>query len=157
MSQSISRVLSRTIIHLGCLSPNTSCSLPKLSADHTIVDRPAEGGALLCSVYNSWCVCFWTMARRTPSSCALFVKNNHTTNWAPPSAGLPYDEFLFGLTPSGVYHAAHCYQLRGVLLPHLFTLTLTGRYIFCGTFRRLTPPRRYLALYPMGASGLSSR
>ena len=29
------------------------------------------------------------------------------------------------------------------------------RYIFCGTFRRLTPPRRYLALYPM-EPGLSS-
>ena len=29
------------------------------------------------------------------------------------------------------------------------------RYIFCGTFRRLTPPRRYLALCPM-EPGLSS-
>ena len=29
------------------------------------------------------------------------------------------------------------------------------RYIFCGTFHRLTPPRRYLALYPM-EPGLSS-
>ncbi len=29
------------------------------------------------------------------------------------------------------------------------------RYIFCGTCRRLTPPRRYLALYPM-EPGLSS-
>lgn len=30
-----------------------------------------------------------------------------------------------------------------------------GRYIFCGTFRRLTPPRHYLALCPM-EPGLSS-
>ena len=29
------------------------------------------------------------------------------------------------------------------------------RYIFCGTFRRLTPPRRYLASYPI-EPGLSS-
>ena len=30
---------------------------------------------------------------------------------------------LFGLAPGGVYRAADCYQLRGALLPHLFTLT----------------------------------
>ena len=32
---------------------------------------------------------------------------------------------------------------------------LRRRYIFCCTFRRLSPPRRYLALYPM-EPGLSS-
>ena len=47
-----------------------------------------------------------------------------------------------------------CCQSRGALLPHHFTLTLR-RYIFCGTFRRLAPPRRYLAPYPM-EPGLSS-
>ncbi len=31
--------------------------------------------------------------------------------------------FLFGLAPSGVYLAANCYQSRGALLPHHFTLT----------------------------------
>ncbi len=31
--------------------------------------------------------------------------------------------FLFGLAPGGVYHATYCYQLRGALLPHHFTLT----------------------------------
>ena len=30
---------------------------------------------------------------------------------------------LFGLAPGGVYPAAICYQPRGALLPHLFTLT----------------------------------
>jgi len=30
---------------------------------------------------------------------------------------------LFGLAPNGVYHAADCYQPRGALLPHPFTLT----------------------------------
>ena len=30
---------------------------------------------------------------------------------------------LFGLAPGGVYHAAACYQPRGALLPHHFTLT----------------------------------
>jgi len=50
-----------------------------------------------------------------------------------------------------------CYQLRGALLPHHFTLTYHGdrRYIFCGTCRRLTPPRHYLAPCPM-KPGLSS-
>jgi len=49
-----------------------------------------------------------------------------------------------------------CYQQRGALLPHHFTLTSRGwRYIFCGTFRRLAPPRRYLALCPV-EPGLSS-
>ena len=56
-----------------------------------------------------------------------------------------------------------CYQQRGALLPHHFTLTcpdrrksnLCGRYIFCGTCRRLTPPRCYLALCP-AEPGLSS-
>jgi hypothetical protein len=55
-----------------------------------------------------------------------------------------------------------CYQQRGALLPHHFNLTgipkqigVLRRYIFCCTFRRLAPPRRYLALCPM-EPGLSS-
>ena len=54
-----------------------------------------------------------------------------------------------------------CYHQRGALLPHLFTLTnltpkgFSWRSIFCGTFRRLAPPRRYLAPCPM-EPGLSS-
>ena len=39
--------------------------------------------------------------------------------------------FLFGLAPNGVYHAADCYQLRGALLPHLFTLTGNGLQAVC--------------------------
>ncbi len=63
---------------------------------------------------------------------------------------------LFGLAPGGVYRAASCYQSRGALLPHLFTLTDLGRRsVFCGTFRRLAPPRRYLAPCPK-EPGLSS-
>ncbi len=51
-----------------------------------------------------------------------------------------------------------CYQRRGALLPHHFTLTGSvelRRCIFCGTFRRLSPPRRYLAPCPP-EPGLSS-
>lgn len=66
---------------------------------------------------------------------------------------------LFGLAPGGVYHR------RGVLPPTRCALTapfqpyrhpkMLRRYTFCCTFRRLTPPRRYLAPCPM-EPGLSS-
>ena len=66
--------------------------------------------------------------------------------------------FLFGLAPDGVYPATGV-DRRGALLPHHFTLTCghkgRRRYIFCGTFRGLTPPRRYLASCP-AEPGLSS-
>lgn len=41
----------------------------------------------------------------------------------PESNASSIDGFLFGLAPSGVYTATNCYQSRGALLPHLFTLT----------------------------------
>ena len=64
--------------------------------------------------------------------------------------------FLFGLASGGVYHAVNCYQTRGALLPHPFTLTSRmRRSTLCCTFRRLAPPRRYLAPCPM-KPGLSS-
>src|SRR5690606_32877635 len=80
------------------------------------------------------------------------------------SSGLPGNRAghaivpLFGLAPSGVCPAATRCRTRGALLPHLFTLTRGNprrRYVFCGTFRRLAPPRRYLALCPV-EPGLSS-
>jgi hypothetical protein len=70
-SQPISRVLSRTVIHLGYTSPHTSSNLPEPSAGRT-------------------------------------------------------SGFLFGLAPSGVYRATDCCQPRGALLPHPFTLTVSG-------------------------------
>ena len=51
-----------------------------------------------------------------------------------------------------------CCHRCGALLPHHFNLTGPEgrrRYIFCGTFHRFTPSRRYLALYPV-EPGLSS-
>src|SRR5580698_3370007 len=65
---------------------------------------------------------------------------------------------LFGLAPGGVFRAADGYPPRGALLPHLFTLAgacALRRYVFCGTFRGLAPPRRYLAPCPV-EPGLSS-
>jgi hypothetical protein len=39
-----------------------------------------------------------------------------------------------------------CYQLRGALLPHLFTLTSRSwRFVFCGTFPGVAPAGRYPA------------
>jgi len=52
------------------------------------------------------------------------------------SSDLPEDiagrdiAFLFGLAPGGVYHATNCYQLRGALLPHHFTLTCKAGGLF---------------------------
>jgi hypothetical protein len=83
------------------------------------------------------------------------------------SSGLPgcdaghIDAPLFGLAPGGVCRAAACCHPRGALLPHHFTLACPRenpghrRYVFCGTFRRLAPPRRYLAPCP-AEPGLSS-
>jgi len=54
-----------------------------------------------------------------------------------------------------------CYQKRGALLPHPFTLTSRDQLItnwrstLCCTGRGLAPPRRYLALCPV-EPGLSS-
>jgi len=74
-------------------------------------------------------------------------------------AGHTYKRFLFGLAPRGVYHAVFVAKnaVRSYRtfspLPNCKTIR---RYIFCGTFRRLAPPRRYLALYPV-EPGLSSQ
>jgi len=45
---------------------------------------------------------------------------------------------LFGLAPGGVCRAASCYQSRGALLPHLFTLTSTLAVYFLWHFPALS-------------------
>jgi len=101
-SRPISRVLSRTVIHLGCKSPCSSSNLPRNRAGH---------------------------------------------------ASVP----LFDLAPGGVYHATSVTScaVRSYRTFSPLPVTSDRRYIFCGTFRRLTPPRRYLAPCPM-EPGLSS-
>jgi len=68
-----------------------------------------------------------------------------------------------GLPCHGLLPAARC-ALTAPFHPYRFWFALTlkairhlerRRFAFCCTFRRLTPPRRYLALYPM-EPGLSS-
>src|SRR5690606_29902436 len=65
---------------------------------------------------------------------------------------------LFGLAPGGVYRAV---SVTGNAVRSYRTISPlprfveTRRYIFCGTFRRLAPPRRYLAPCPL-EPGLSS-
>ncbi len=64
---------------------------------------------------------------------------------------------LFGLAPGGVCPATPVAR-RAVRSYRTISPLLRpqpGRYIFCGTFRRLAPPRRYLAPCPM-EPGLSS-
>jgi len=106
--QPISRVLSRTIIHLGWLLPATSSSLPESDASHT-----------------EW-IPIWPCSK-----------------WGLPSrAVLPRTRCAFS-APFRPYHSAasQATQHRAVS--------------FCGTFRGLTPPRRYLASCPL-EPGLSS-
>ena len=101
----VSRVLSRTAIHLGRPSPNASSNLPESGAGH------AKG-------------------------------------------------FLFGLAPGGVYTAGPV--TRDAVRSYRTISPLPvwdGRYIFCCTGRRLTPPRCYLAPCPVepGLSSISRR
>ena len=99
-SRPVSRVLSRTVIHLGCKSPCSSSNLPRNRAGH---------------------------------------------------ASVP----LFDLAPSGVFPATTVASCAVRSYRTISPLPASWRYIFCGTFRRLTPPRHYLALCPM-EPGLSS-
>ena len=68
---------------------------------------------------------------------------------------------LFGLAPSGVCHATRrCPRARCALTapfhPYPHPLRRLRRSVLCCTFRRLTPPRRYLAPCPV-EPGLSSQ
>lgn len=101
----VSRVLSRTVIHLGRPSPDASSSLPGCDAGHTM--HPYL--ALLRTGFT---------LPRTVTSRA--VRSYRTISPLP--------------VPGEPGHR---------------------RYVFCGTFRRLAPPRRYLASCPM-EPGLSS-
>lgn len=65
-------------------------------------------------------------------------------------------EFLFGLAPGGVCPATIVTNCAVRSYRTFSPLPcIAGRYIFFGTFRRLTPPRGYLAPCPL-EPGLSS-
>ena len=77
----------------------------------------------------------------------------------PPLSLLRGSAFLFDLAPCGACHAVpvtsnavRSYRTFSPLPRHPET---TGRYIFCGAFRRVTPPSRYEAHRPV-EFGLSS-
>ena len=85
---------------------------------------------------------------------------NNSSNLPELNAGR-INEFLFGLAPSGVFpaitvtsYAVRSYRTISPLPSPMLTQRL-WRYIFCGTFRRFTSPRCYLALCPV-EPGLSS-
>src|SRR5262245_45502752 len=81
----------------------------------------------------------------------------------PPRRGLPAAQTtragsrcLFGLAPTGGHRAAPGARRAVGSYPTLSPLPLdAGRFVFCGPVRRLTAPRRYLAVYPVEL-GLSS-
>ena len=66
---------------------------------------------------------------------------------------------LFGLAPGGVYPATpvtwSAVRSYRTISPLPAPRKVLRRYLFCGTFRRLAPPRRYLAPCPV-EPGLSS-
>ena len=68
-----------------------------------------------------------------------------TPIWSCSERGLPCRNLL---------PAARC-ALTAPFHPYLYSRTNHRRSALCGTFRRLPPPRRYLALYPL-EPGLSS-
>ena len=108
-SQPVSRVLSRTVIHLGSPSPATSSGLPESAGGHPL----------------------------------------------PLTWRLSYLALLqvgFAVPPNVATGAVRSYRTVSPLPASLLTLR---RFIFCCTFRRLTPPRRYLAPCPQ-EPGLSS-
>ena len=94
----------------------------------------------------------WTVIHLGPASPQA------SSNLPESSAGHAIG-FLFGLAPGGVYHrrgllpATRC-ALTAPFHPYRHPKVLR-RYTFCCTFRRLTPPRRYLAPCPV-EPGLSS-
>jgi hypothetical protein len=85
--------------------------------------------------------------------------------WLSPatSRGLPAAQAtragsrcLLGLAPTGGYRAAPVTRRAVGSYPTVSPLPLDkGRSVFCGPFRRLTAPRRYLAVCPVEL-GLSS-
>ena len=82
-----------------------------------------------------------------------------TSSDLPESSAGHANGFLFGLAPGGVYHrrgllpATRC-ALTAPFHPYRHPKALR-RFTFCCTFRRLAPPRRYLAPCP-AEPGLSS-
>jgi len=94
----------------------------------------------------------WTVIHLGPASPQA------SSNLPESSAGHAIG-FLFGLAPGGVYHrrellpATRC-ALTAPFHPYRHPKALR-RFTFCCTFRRLAPPRRYLAPCP-AEPGLSS-
>ena len=106
----ISRVLSRTVIHLGHASPRASCDLPGDTRGPRAAARGCSSPYLVLLRVG-----FTLPLMLPPARCALTA-------------------------PFHPYRREH---------------SPNRRYLFCGTFRGLTSPRRYLAPCPM-EPGLSS-
>ena len=126
-SQPVSRVLSGTVIHLGPASPPASSDLPGPGAGHT------KGS--LCGLAPGGVYPATGVTARAVRSYRTFSPLPATYPRSAPRPGTP--------------PLAWC--SRALNRPRVGD----RRYVFCGTFRRLTPPRRYLAPCP-AEPGLSS-
>lgn len=85
----------------------------------------------------------------------IHLKRPTQTPYGPHVMGLYLVLLQVGFSLPQLLPVARC-ALTAPFHPYPPSLSENGRYIFCGTFRRLTPPRDYLALCPM-EPGLSSR
>lgn len=94
----------------------------------------------------------WTVIHLGPASPR--ASSNLPESSAGHAIGL-----LFGLAPGGVYHRRELLPVTRCALTAPFhpyrRPKALRRYTFCCTFRRLAPPRRYLAPCPV-EPGLSS-
>ena len=97
----------------------------------------------------------WPVSRVLSRAIIRLAMLSLTRSSNLPSAGGPEtvllqckaSAVLFGLASNRVCPATRTLSLCGELLPRRFTLTQrAGRFIFCDTFHRVTPPRRYLVL-----------
>ena len=79
----------------------------------------------------------------------------HLGQTSPPaSSNLPVPNAGRAIWKPMLLPTARC-ALTAPFHPYLYSRTNHRRSALCGTFRRLPPPRRYLALYPL-EPGLSS-
>ena len=106
-------------------------------------DRLVESGSRPISRVLSW------------AAIHLGSPSPRTSSDLPGSSAGHAIGSLFGLAPGGVYPATAVTSGAVRSYRTISPLPASRRYIFCCTFRRLAPPRRYLAPYPL-EPGLSS-
>src|SRR5262245_17320037 len=95
-------------------------------------------------------ICLGRPSPAASSSLPAAVAGCPASAWVTPHR-------LFGLAPTGGYRAGPVTSAAVGSYPTFSPLPLSGRSVFCGPDRRLSAPRRYLAVYPLELGLSSSR